>query len=86
MVIEEPEYGMFFIDVFGDEAFQRMEDIHKVDIETLLTYLVMASNITTPENQRLYLKLRKLIESHPDQNKLKSKKARLESIGYKLDR
>ncbi|GJV04964.1 hypothetical protein Tco_1338533 [Tanacetum coccineum] len=25
MVIEEPEYGMFFIDVFGDEAFQRME-------------------------------------------------------------
>ncbi|GKG63215.1 hypothetical protein Tco_0638862, partial [Tanacetum coccineum] len=21
MVIEEPEYGLFFIDVFGDEAF-----------------------------------------------------------------
>ncbi|GJW63205.1 hypothetical protein Tco_0115089 [Tanacetum coccineum] len=30
MVIEEPEYGMFFIDVFGDEAFQRMSDINKV--------------------------------------------------------
>ncbi|GKA98865.1 hypothetical protein Tco_0826802 [Tanacetum coccineum] len=86
MVIEEPEYGMFFIDVFGDEAFQRMEDIHKLDIETLLTYLVMASNITTSENQRFYLKLRKLIGSHPDQNKLKSKKVKLESIGYKLDR
>ncbi|GJZ17338.1 hypothetical protein Tco_0553461 [Tanacetum coccineum] len=27
MVIEEPEYGMFFIDVFDDEAFQRMSDI-----------------------------------------------------------
>ncbi|GKA45329.1 hypothetical protein Tco_0738125 [Tanacetum coccineum] len=44
MVIEEPEYGMFFIDFFGDEAFQRMSDIYKVDVETLLTYLVMASN------------------------------------------
>nr|GEZ52822.1 hypothetical protein [Tanacetum cinerariifolium]GEZ53141.1 hypothetical protein [Tanacetum cinerariifolium] len=32
MVIEEPKYEMFFIDVFGDEAFQRMNDMHKVDI------------------------------------------------------
>nr|GEX06350.1 hypothetical protein [Tanacetum cinerariifolium] len=46
----KPNNGMFFIDVFGDEAFQRMIDIHKVDIETLLTYLVMASNISSPEN------------------------------------
>ncbi|GKG42514.1 hypothetical protein Tco_0476812, partial [Tanacetum coccineum] len=73
IVIEEPEYGMFFIDVFGDEAFQRINDIHKVDIESLLTYLVMASNITTPKNQRFYLKLRQLIGNHPDQEKLKSK-------------
>ncbi|GJV72696.1 hypothetical protein Tco_1492691 [Tanacetum coccineum] len=58
MVIKEPEYGMFFINVFGGEAFQRMNDMHKVDIETLLTYLVMASNITTPKNQRFCLKLR----------------------------
>nr|GEU33989.1 copia protein [Tanacetum cinerariifolium] len=35
MVIEEPEYGMFFIDVFGDKAFQRMSDINKVGVETL---------------------------------------------------
>ncbi|GKA06841.1 hypothetical protein Tco_0686065 [Tanacetum coccineum] len=85
MVIEEPEYVMFFIDVFGDEAFERLNEIHKVDIETLLTYLVMASNITTPENQRFCLKLRKLIGSHPNQDKLKSKKVKLESVGYKLD-
>ncbi|GKB11434.1 hypothetical protein Tco_0845357 [Tanacetum coccineum] len=45
LVIEQPENEMFFIDVFGDEAFQRMSDIHKVDVETLLTYLVMSSNI-----------------------------------------
>ncbi|GJV95326.1 hypothetical protein Tco_1546903, partial [Tanacetum coccineum] len=52
MVIEEPKYGMFFINVFGDEAFQRMNDINKVGFDALLTYLVMASNITTPKNTR----------------------------------
>ncbi|GJY16091.1 hypothetical protein Tco_0386513 [Tanacetum coccineum] len=67
MVIEEPEYGMFFIDFVGDKAFQRMSDVHKVDVETLLTYLVMASTITTPKNQRFCLKLRKLSRDHPDQ-------------------
>nr|GEY74342.1 copia protein [Tanacetum cinerariifolium] len=67
MVIEEPDYVIFFIDVFGDKAFQRMSDIDKVEVDALLTYLVMASNITTPENTRFYLKLRKLIEGHPDQ-------------------
>ncbi|GJY61581.1 hypothetical protein Tco_0462238 [Tanacetum coccineum] len=85
MLIEEPEYGMFFIDVFGDEAFQRMSDIHKVDVDTLLTYLVMASNISTYENQRFCLKLRKLIEIHPDQEKLKPKRVKLEVVGYRLD-
>ncbi|GJX71130.1 hypothetical protein Tco_0308301 [Tanacetum coccineum] len=85
MVIEEPEYEMFFIDFFGDEAFQRMSDINKVGVETLLTYLVMASNITTPENTRFCLKLRKLIANHPNQVKLKSKKVKLEYVGYKLD-
>ncbi|GJV30144.1 retrovirus-related pol polyprotein from transposon TNT 1-94 [Tanacetum coccineum] len=74
MEIEELEYGMFFINVFGDEAFQRMNDIHKVNTETMLTYLVMASNISTPENQRFCLKLRKLIGNHTDKDKLKSKK------------
>ncbi|GJU00866.1 hypothetical protein Tco_1111204 [Tanacetum coccineum] len=85
VVIKEPEYGIFFIDVFGDEAFQRMSDIDKVRVDALLTYLVMASNITTPENTRFYLKLRKLIEEHPDQEKLQSKKVKLESVGYKLE-
>ncbi|GKC98022.1 copia protein [Tanacetum coccineum] len=85
MVIKEHEHGMFFIDVFGDQAFQRMNDMHKVDIKTLLTYLVMASNITTPENTRFCLKLRKMIAEHLDQEKLKSKKVKLESVGYKVN-
>ncbi|GJR00805.1 hypothetical protein Tco_0523789 [Tanacetum coccineum] len=84
MVIKEPEYEMFFIDVFGYEAFQRMNDMHKVDIETLLTYLVMASNINTPKNQRFCLKLRELIGKHLEQEKLKSKRVKLEALGYKL--
>ncbi|GKE58068.1 hypothetical protein Tco_1497253 [Tanacetum coccineum] len=85
MVIEEPEYGIFFINVFGDEAFQRMSDINKVEVDALLTYLVMASNITSPKNTRFCLKLRKLIEEHLDQEKLQSKKVKLESVGYMLD-
>ncbi|GKC58479.1 hypothetical protein Tco_1086077 [Tanacetum coccineum] len=71
MVIEEPEYGMFFTDVFGDEAFQRCSEIKKVGVDTLITYLVMASNIKTQENARFYQKLRELIAKHPDQEKLK---------------
>ncbi|GJU42083.1 hypothetical protein Tco_1195040 [Tanacetum coccineum] len=85
MFIEEPEYGMFFIDVFRDEDFQRISDIKKVGVETMITYLVMESNITTPENTRLCMKLRKLIADRPDQEKLKSKKVKLEFVGYKLD-
>nr|GEZ24429.1 copia protein [Tanacetum cinerariifolium]GFA48075.1 copia protein [Tanacetum cinerariifolium] len=71
MVIEKLEYGMFFTDVFGDEAFQRWNEINKVRVDTLITYLVMASNIKTPENARFCLKLKKLIADHPDQEKLK---------------
>ncbi|GKE27351.1 hypothetical protein Tco_1442735 [Tanacetum coccineum] len=85
MVIEEPEYGMFFINVFSDKAFQRINDMHKVDIETLLTYLAMASNINTLENHRFCLKPRDLIGKHPDQEKLKSNRVKLEALGYKLD-
>ncbi|GJY06834.1 hypothetical protein Tco_0373888 [Tanacetum coccineum] len=46
IVIKQLEHGIFFIDVFGDEAFQRISDIHKVDIDTLLTNLVMAFDIS----------------------------------------
>ncbi|GKB74723.1 hypothetical protein Tco_0936135 [Tanacetum coccineum] len=78
LVKEQPENGMFFIDVFGDEAFQRISDIHKIDVETLLTYLVMDLNISIPVNKRFCLALRSLIVGHPDNEKLKSKKVKLE--------
>ncbi|GKC58370.1 hypothetical protein Tco_1085968, partial [Tanacetum coccineum] len=57
MVIKEPEYGIFFSDVF----------------------------IKTEENARFSLKLRKLIVDHPDQEKLKSKRVKLEALGYQID-
>ncbi|GJZ91651.1 hypothetical protein Tco_0663578, partial [Tanacetum coccineum] len=68
-----------------DQAFQRWNDIHKFRVDSLVSYLVMASIIKTPENARSFLKLRKLIAKHPDQEKLKSKKVKLEALGYKLD-
>nr|GEW57106.1 reverse transcriptase domain-containing protein [Tanacetum cinerariifolium] len=36
MVIEEPKYGIFFADVFGDQAFQRWNDIHEVGVDSLI--------------------------------------------------
>ncbi|GJQ90520.1 hypothetical protein Tco_0001659 [Tanacetum coccineum] len=71
MVIEEPKYEIFFIDVFGDKAFQIWNDIHKVGVDSLVSYLVIASMIKTQENSRFSLKLRKLIAEDPDQEKLK---------------
>ncbi|GJV92643.1 hypothetical protein Tco_1540456, partial [Tanacetum coccineum] len=85
MVIEEPEYGIFFTDVFGDQAFQRWNYIHKVGVDSLVSYLVMASMVKTQENAKFGLKLRKLIADHPNQEKLQSKKVKLEALGYKLD-
>ncbi|GKA41672.1 hypothetical protein Tco_0734332 [Tanacetum coccineum] len=64
---------------------ERMSDIHKVDVDTLLGYLVMALNISTPANQRLCALLRSLIESYPDKEMLKSKKVKLEAIRYSMN-
>ncbi|GJY76832.1 hypothetical protein Tco_0481948 [Tanacetum coccineum] len=48
MVIKEPEYGIFFTDEFGDQAFQRWSDIDKVRMEALVSYLVAASMVQSP--------------------------------------
>ncbi|GJU83471.1 hypothetical protein Tco_1285836 [Tanacetum coccineum] len=85
MVIEEPEYGIFFTDVFGDQSFQRWNDIHNVRVDSLVSYLVIASTINTLENARFCLKIIKLIAEHPDHEKLKYKKVILEAVGYLLD-
>nr|GEU76727.1 hypothetical protein [Tanacetum cinerariifolium] len=86
MVIEEPKYGIFFTEEFNDQAFQRWSDIDKVGMEALVSYLVATSMVKSPKNARFSMKLRKLIVEHPDQEKLKSKKVKLEALGYKMDR
>ncbi|GJS67112.1 hypothetical protein Tco_0681676 [Tanacetum coccineum] len=67
------------------KALQRWNGIHKVGVDSLVSYLVIASMIKILENARFGLKLKKLITEHPDQEKLQSKKVKLEAIGYKLD-
>ncbi|GKE75396.1 hypothetical protein Tco_1537437, partial [Tanacetum coccineum] len=86
MVIEEPLYEIFFTDEFSDQAFQRWSDINKVGMEALVSYLVAASMVKSPKNARFNMKLKKLIAEHPDQEKLKSKKVRLEAFGYEMNR
>ncbi|GJT79699.1 hypothetical protein Tco_1054041 [Tanacetum coccineum] len=85
MVIEEPEYGIFFTDEFGDQVFQRWSDIDKVGMEALVSYLLAASMVQSPENARFSMKLKKLIAEHPDREKLKSKKVMLKALGYKIN-
>ncbi|GJR14800.1 hypothetical protein Tco_0797452 [Tanacetum coccineum] len=85
MVIKEPEYGILFTDEFRDQAFQRWSDIDKVGMEAHVPYLVAASMVKSTKNTRFSMKLRKLIAEHPDQEKLKSKKVKLEALGYKMD-
>nr|GEU32686.1 hypothetical protein [Tanacetum cinerariifolium] len=79
MVIEEPEYGIFFNNEFGDQAFQRRSDIDKVGMEALVSYLV--AMVKSPKNARFSMKLKKLIAEHPNQEKLKSKKVKFEALG-----
>nr|GEX47618.1 hypothetical protein [Tanacetum cinerariifolium] len=68
-----------------NQAFQRWNDIQKVRVESLVSYLVMAAMVKTPKNARFGLKLKKLIAEHPDQENLQSKRVKLEAFGYKLD-
>nr|GEU66879.1 integrase, catalytic region, zinc finger, CCHC-type, peptidase aspartic, catalytic [Tanacetum cinerariifolium] len=56
-------------------------DIDKVEMESLVSYLVAASMIKSPENARFGMKIRKLVAEHPDQEKLKSKKPSIEENG-----
>ncbi|GKA91002.1 hypothetical protein Tco_0812872, partial [Tanacetum coccineum] len=59
----------------------KKDDIHKVGLDSIVSYLVMVSMVKTKENARFSLKLRKMIDDHQDQDKLKSKKVKLEALG-----
>ncbi|GJZ06860.1 hypothetical protein Tco_0540653 [Tanacetum coccineum] len=59
--------------------------IEEPEMEALVSYLVAASMVKSHENARFSLKLKKLIVEHPDQEKLKSKKFKLEALGYEMN-
>nr|GEY04655.1 hypothetical protein [Tanacetum cinerariifolium] len=61
-------------------------DIDKVGMEALVSYLVAASMVKSHENARFSMKLRKFIAEHPDQEKLKSNKVKLEALEHNMDR
>ncbi|GJW31293.1 hypothetical protein Tco_0051325 [Tanacetum coccineum] len=79
-VIKRPEHVIFFIDAFGDQAFQRISDIYKVEVKSLLGYMVMAGNVSTLEYLEVLCVERNMIDEHLDKEKLKSNKVKLEEI------
>nr|GEX25379.1 hypothetical protein [Tanacetum cinerariifolium] len=82
LVIEKPEHGLFFIDAFREPAFQRVNDIEKVETKTLLGYKVMALNVKTPKNQRFMMLMSRMIDEFPDKDNILNKRVKLESMGY----
>ncbi|GJX48475.1 hypothetical protein Tco_0273665 [Tanacetum coccineum] len=60
------------------------DEIDESRMEALVSYLVAASMVQSPKNARFSMKLKKLIAEHPDQEKLKSKKVKLEALGYEM--
>ncbi|GJW08913.1 hypothetical protein Tco_1571336 [Tanacetum coccineum] len=79
-VIEEPDHGLFLIDALGDEAFQRVNDVHKVETESLQVYKVMASNVKTDANQRFNMPMSKMINERPDKDMILSKREEMERL------
>nr|GFA99664.1 protein kinase superfamily protein [Tanacetum cinerariifolium] len=65
---------MLFIDVFGDEAFQKVYDIHKVETTALLGYKMMAYCDKTPANQKFVTLIDKMISERLDKHTLATKK------------
>ncbi|GJV29596.1 hypothetical protein Tco_1386044 [Tanacetum coccineum] len=81
-VIKEPKSGLFFIDVFGDEAFQKVSDVQKVETETLLRYKMVAFNDKSATNQRFMALIDKMIYEQHEKDKRITKKVKLELIGF----
>nr|GFA01549.1 hypothetical protein [Tanacetum cinerariifolium]GFA39542.1 hypothetical protein [Tanacetum cinerariifolium] len=59
--------------------------IEEPEYEIFFTDEFAASMVKSPENERFSMKLRKLIAEHLDQEKFKSKKVKLEALGYNMD-
>ncbi|GJZ76352.1 hypothetical protein Tco_0641024, partial [Tanacetum coccineum] len=81
-VIEEPEFGLFFIDELADNTFQRVSDIHKVKTTTIMGYKIIAFYNKLLSNQKFVALMDKIILKRLDKHTLASKKSKLELVGY----
>ena len=84
-VLEAPERGLCFTDEYGSLAFQRWSDMDKAGIKAMLMYLMLASPNQSDENKRFCQDLEAMINEHPERHLLRSKKAKLEALGYHLN-
>jgi hypothetical protein len=60
-VIKHPEFGIFFIDEFGQPAFQRVSDIHLVEATILLAYKLMALHVKSLESEEFIKLMEKMM-------------------------
>nr|GEZ87096.1 protein kinase superfamily protein [Tanacetum cinerariifolium] len=82
-VTEEPEFGLMFMDEFGDLTFQRVSDIDKVKTTTLFSYKMMELPGKSPTNKKFVDLMDKMIQERLDKHTLLIKKSKLELIGIK---
>nr|GEV57845.1 hypothetical protein [Tanacetum cinerariifolium] len=59
--------------------------IHSKTKPVVITAYRAASMVKSPEKASFNMKLKKLIAEHPDQEKLKSNKVKLEALGYEMN-
>lgn len=85
MVLEAPERGLCFTDEYGNLAFQRWFDMEKAGIKAMLMYLILASPIKRAENKICSQDLERMINEHPERHLLRTKKAKIEALGYHLN-
>nr|GEV24082.1 hypothetical protein [Tanacetum cinerariifolium] len=60
----------------------KVDDVHKVETETLLGYKAMASNVKTDEKLRFSMLMSEMINKRHDKGRILSKRVKLESLGY----
>ncbi|PWA92785.1 haloacid dehalogenase-like hydrolase (HAD) superfamily protein [Artemisia annua] len=78
LVIEKPEHRIFFYNVYNQPAFQRVFDIHIVQIGTLVFYKFKALHHKSPESEKFIELLDNLIKDRPDKEEYTLKKVKME--------
>nr|GEX94991.1 hypothetical protein [Tanacetum cinerariifolium] len=81
--INETEFGLMFMDEFGDPTFQRESDIKKVKTTTLFSYKMMALPDKSPVNKKYVELMGKMIQEGAGKHILLAKTSKLNLKGIK---